>query len=90
MEIVLGCLIFLQIIQLFILVYIGAFIYKFKKDIASLFIDLLELMAPVEKKEPLEKEKNKTWDQKYEEELLIKEKMRNLNSGLQDVPNSRV
>ena len=92
MNILLGVIIFAQVLQLIFLAYIGAFLYRFKKDTGILLFNLLELFPTFnEVKKPVEEEqKSKTWDQKYEEELSVAEKLRRENlKALQDVPNSR-
>lgn len=91
MQIILGVIIFFQIIQLIFLFYVGAFLFRFKKNTGDLLIAIFdEVSLKKSEEKPIEKEKPKTWDQKFEEELTVVEKMRRENSkgGLQDVPGS--
>ncbi|RTK97723.1 MAG: hypothetical protein EKK64_00480 [Neisseriaceae bacterium] len=91
MEIFLGIILFLHFLQFIFLFYIGAFLIRFKKDIAAVLIEMIEIENSKTQIKPVEKEKTKTWDQKFEEELTVADRMLRENlKGLQDVPGSKV
>ena len=91
MEILLGIIIFLQFLQFIFLFYIGAFLIRFKKDTASILIEMIEIENSKTQVKPVEKEKTKTWDQKFEEELTVADRILRENlKGLQDIPGSKV
>lgn len=85
--VVLCLLAFLSLVNFFILVYLAAFLVRlrgFVSDVLNLIVEG-ELTEPVQNMDvnptPVAPPKPKTWDQKYEEELDMIERMRRQERG---------
>lgn len=90
MEILLGVLVFLSIINIGFLVVIGSFIVRFRERVNGLFSDMVKAMSdfaevPVATVEPVAN-RPKTWDEKYEVELDNIQRRLRADSGLSDLP----
>ena len=95
MEILLGILILLSLINSALIFSIGLFLVRLRDRVNMMFADTIEAMGVVhgaipEMPEIIIDTKVKTWDEKYEEELdYIAKRMRE-GSGLRDLTDSGV
>lgn len=92
-NILLSVLIFLATVNLIVLFVIGAFLVQFRRNIVSMFGDFADLLEQLFGTIPTPtvetNDRNKTWDEKYEEELEMAARRLKENSGLQDLPMSQ-
>jgi len=91
MNILLAVLIFLSAVNLLLLVAIGIFLVQFRRSVINLFGDFADLLEQLFGTIPtptveIPTDRNKTWDEKYEEELEMAARRRKEDSGLQDLP----
>jgi len=84
-------LISLAVLNLILLIVIGTFLVRFRQSVLNLFGDFAELLeqlfgtiaTPTVEDNS---DRNKTWDEKYEEELEMAMIRLKKDSGLQDLP----
>lgn len=92
-NILLSVLIFLVSVNLILTVAIGLFLVQFRQSVIALFGDFADLLEqlfgtiPTPTVETVDRQK--TWDEKYEEELEMASRRLKENSGLQDLPMSQ-
>jgi hypothetical protein len=94
MEIILLCvLIGLALLNLIVLVVIGAFLVRFRDRTNNIFADLIQAMevmwgaVPVAPTSEPTETRPKTWDEKYEEELDAMTRRLRADSGLVNLPD---
>lgn len=89
-NILLSVLIFLTVINLVLLVAVGGFLVQFRRNMVNLFGDFADLLERLFGTIPTPSvetdDRQKTWDEKYEEELEMAARRLKESSGLQDLP----
>lgn len=94
MEIILLiCAVTLLVLNLIVLIGIGAFLVSLRDRINAIFSDIITLFAensPPELSFTKEAERPKTWDEKYEEELEALQRRLRGDSGLLNLPDPGV
>lgn len=71
----------LSLVNIIILFFLGGFLVNFRERLFEFFRDVMGVVAetPEPLNLPIEQEtSSKTWDEKYEEELLERERLRRL------------
>lgn len=76
------------IANLVITIFLVIFLISLREKLKEFFSDLVNMIAGFEVPMllPAVEDKEKTWDQKYEEELADRERRRRMDTGLTDLP----
>lgn len=82
----------ISLINLIALVAIGAFLVEFRRVMFTRFVDIVNVIEQLfgELPEPTVEfsSSKKTWDEKYEEELEMRDRLRRQQAGLLDLPEN--
>lgn len=92
LEIVLYINLFLCLMNLLLLFFIGTFLVRFRDRVNGLFLDFTQVMErlfnDIPSNIPVEKYTPRTWDEKYEYDLFVQSRRR--SEGLDDLPDPTI